>query len=110
MNASDGPSAGPASSGQAGPPAAAPAPPAARYMETEPGPEAGTSPSRDLQPSGHEPANADPKSPTGRGIQAWACLRLADGTRRLAAIPASPRQASTEGADRAREPELEAEP
>ena len=110
MNASDGPRAGPASSGQADPPAAAPAPPAARHIEAEPGPAAGTSPSRDLEPSGHEPANADPNRPPGRGIQAWACLRLADGTRRLAAIPASPRQASTESAGRAREPELEAEP
>ena len=110
MNASDGPRSGPASSGQAGPPAAAPAPPAARHMEAEPGPRAGTSASRDLEPSGHEPANADGNRPPGRGIQAWACLRLADGTPRLAAIPASPRQASTEGADQAREPELEAEP
>ena len=109
MNASDSPSAGPAGSGQAGTPAA-PASPGARHMETEPGPGAGTSPSRDVQPSGHEPANADQNSPPGRGIQAWACLRLADGTRRLAAIPASPRQASTEAAGRAREPELEAEP
>jgi hypothetical protein len=91
MNASDSPSAGPARSGQAGPPEAAPAPPAARHVEAEPGPGASTSASRDLEPSGHEPANADPKSPTGRGVQAWACLRLADGTRRLAAIPASPR-------------------
>ena len=110
MNASDSPWAGPASSGQADPPAAAPAPPAARHMETEPGPGAGTSPSRDREPSGHEPASADPNRPPGRGIQAWACLRLPDGTRRLAAIPASPTQASTETAGRAREPELEAEP
>jgi hypothetical protein len=109
MNASDSPEARPASPEHASPPAAA-APPAARHKEAEPSPAAGTSPSRDLQPSGHEPANADPKSPPGRGIQAWACLRLADGTRRLAAIPASPRQASTEPAGRAREPELEAEP
>jgi hypothetical protein len=98
MNASDGPWAGPASSGQAGPPAAAP------------GPGASTSPSRDLEPSSHEPANADGNRPASRGIQAWACLRLADGTRRLAAIPRSSRQASTESAGRAREPELEAEP
>jgi hypothetical protein len=76
-------------------------------METEPGPRAGTSPSRDREPSGHEPANADQIRHPSRGIQAWACLRLADGTQRLAAIPASPRQASTEPA---REPELEAEP
>jgi len=110
MNASDGRWAGPASPGQAGPPSAAPAPPAARHMEAEPGPGAGTSPSRDLEPSGHEPASADGNRLPGRGIQAWACLRLADGTRRLAAIPASPRQASTEPASRAREPELEAEP
>jgi hypothetical protein len=110
MNASDGPRPGPASSGHAGPPAAAPAPPAARHMETEPGPAASTSPPRDLEPSGHEPANADGNRPPGCGIQAWACLRLADGTRRLAAIPASPRQASTEPAGRAREPEPEAEP
>ena len=107
MNASDGPRPGPASSGQADPPAA-PAPPAARHMEAEPGPAASTSPSRDLEPRG--PANADRNRPASRGIQAWACLRLADGTRRLAAIPASPRQASTEPAGRAREPELEAEP
>jgi hypothetical protein len=79
-------------------------------MEAEPGPGAGTSASRQVEPSGHEPASADPNSPLGRGIQAWACLRLADGTQRLAAIPASPRQASTESARRAREPELEAEP
>jgi hypothetical protein len=110
MNASDSPWAGPASSGQADPPAAAPAPPAARHREAEPGPGAGTSFSCDLEPSGHEPANASGNSPPGRGIQAWACLRLADGTRRLAAIPASPRQPSTESAGRAREPELEAEP
>jgi hypothetical protein len=109
MNASDSPSAGPASSGQADPPAA-PAPPAARHTEAEPGPGASTSPSRDAEPSGHEPANADPNRPPGRGIQAWACLRLVDGTRRLAAIPGSPRQASTGPAGRAREPELEAEP
>ena len=108
MNASDGPGDRPASSGQAGPPAA-PAPPAARRMEAEPAPEADTSPSRGRELSGHEPANADRNRPSGRGIQAWACLRLADGTRRLAAIP-GPRQASTESADRAREPELEAEP
>ena len=79
-------------------------------MGAEPGPGASTSSSRDLEPSGHEPASADGNRPAGRGIQAWACLRLADGTRRLAAIPGSPRQASTESADRAREPELEAEP
>ena len=105
MNASDGPGADPASSGEADP-----APPAARHMGAEPGPGASTSFSRDLEPSGHEPANADGNRPPSRGIQAWACLRLADGTRRLAAIPASSRQASTEPADRAREPELEAEP
>ena len=109
MNASDGPRPGPASSGQAGPPAA-PAPPAARHIEAEPGPRADTSASRDREPSGHEPASADPNRPPGRGILAWACLQLADGTRRLAAIPASPTQASTEPTDRAREPELEAEP
>lgn len=97
MNASDGPRAGPASSEQAGPPAA-------------PGAGASTSPSPDLEPSGHEPANADANRPPSRGIQAWACLRLADGTRRLAAIPGSPSQVSTEPAGRAREPELEAEP
>ena len=79
-------------------------------MEAEPGPGAGTSPSRDLEPSGHEPANADPNRHPSRDIQAWACLLLADGTQRLAAIPASPRQASTEPAGRPREPELEAEP
>jgi hypothetical protein len=79
-------------------------------MEAEPGPAAGISPSRDLEPSGHEPANADGNRPPSRGIQAWACLRLADGTRRLAAIPGSPSQANTESADWAREPELEAEP
>jgi hypothetical protein len=110
MNTSDGPGAGPATSGQADPPAAAPAPPAARHVETEPGPAAGTSPSRDREPSGHQPANADANRHSSRGIQAWACLRLADGTQRLAAIPASPRQARREPADRAREPELEAEP
>ena len=110
MNASNGPRAGPASSGQADPPAGAPAPPAARHLETEPGPGAGTSASRDRDPSGHEPANADANRHPSRGIQAWACLRLADGTRRLAAIPASPGQASTEPAGRSREPELEAEP
>ena len=109
MNASDGPVAGPASSRQADHPAA-PAPPAARHVETEPGPGAGTSTSRDPEPSGHEPANADQIRHPGRGIQAWACLRLADGTQRLAAIPGSPRQASTEAAGRAREPEPEAEP
>ena len=109
MNASDGPGATPASPGQADP-QAAPAPPAARHMEAEPGPRTDTSASRDREPSGHEPANADPNRPPGRGIQAWACLRLGDGTRRLAAIPDSPRQASTEPAGRAREPELEAEP
>jgi hypothetical protein len=37
-------------------------------------------------------------------------MRLADGTRRLAAIPGSPGLASAESAGRAREPELEAEP
>jgi hypothetical protein len=79
-------------------------------MEAEPGPAAGTSASRDLEPSGHETASAEGNRAPGRGIQAWACLRLADGTQRLAAIPGSPRQASTESADRAREPELEAEP
>jgi hypothetical protein len=110
MNASDSPWARPASSGQTDPPAAAPAPPAARHTEAERGPGAGTSRSRDMEPSGHEPANVDGNTAPGRGIQAWACLRLADGTRRLAAIPASPRQASTEPASRAREPELEAEP
>ena len=110
MNTSDGPGAGPASSGRADPSAAAPAPPAARHMETEPGPRAGTSPPCDLEPSGHEPANADPNTPPGRGIQAWACLRLAGGTQRLAALPTTPRQASTESADRTPEPELEAEP
>ena len=109
MNASDSPEARPASSRQADHPAA-PAPPAARHMEAEPGPAAGVSPPRDREPSGHEPANADPNRHPGRGIQAWACLQLADGTQRLAAIPASPRQASTEPAGRAREPELEAEP
>jgi hypothetical protein len=109
MNASDGPGARPASPGHASLPAA-PAPPAARHMETEPGPAAGTSASRDREPSGHEPATADQIRPPGRGIQAWACLRLADGTQRLAAIPASPSQASTEPVGRAREPELEAEP
>jgi hypothetical protein len=109
MNASDGPRPGPASSGQADP-AAAPTPPAVRHMETEPSPAASTSGSRDLETSGHEPANADGNRPSGRGIQAWACLRLADGTQRLAAIPASPSHASTEPAGRAREPELEAEP
>jgi hypothetical protein len=109
MNPSDGPWAAPASSGQMNPPVAALTPPAARHVKAEPGPATSTSPSRDLQPGGHE-SNADPNSPPGRGIQAWACLRLADGTRRLAAIPASPRQASTEAAGRAREPELEAEP
>jgi hypothetical protein len=110
MNASDGPGARPASPGQADLPVAAPVPSAARHMEAEPGPGSGTSASREVEPSGHEPASADPNSPLGRGIQAWACLRLADGTRRLAAIPASPGQASTESAGRAREPELEAEP
>jgi hypothetical protein len=110
MNASDRPWAAPASPGQADPPAPAPAPPAARHLETEPAPRAGTSLSRDREPSGHEPATADANRPPGRGIQAWACLRLADGTQRLAAIPASSRQASTESADRACEPELEAEP
>jgi hypothetical protein len=110
MNASDGPRPEPASSGQADPLAAAPAPPAARHMEAEPGPAAGTSGSRDLEPGGYEPASADRNRPPGRGIQAWACLRLADGTRRLAAIPGNPRQASTASAGRAREPELEAEP
>ena len=109
MNASDSPEARPASPGHASPPVA-PASPVARHREEEPGPAAGTSPSRDREPSGHEPANADGNRPPSRGIQAWACLLLADGTQRLAAIPASPRQASTEGADRAREPELEAEP
>jgi hypothetical protein len=109
MNASDSPWAAPASSRQPDHPAA-PAPPAARRTETEPGPGAGTSPSRDLEPGGHQPANADANRPPGRGIQAWACLRLADGTQRLAAFPASPRQASTELAGRACEPELEAEP
>jgi hypothetical protein len=109
MNTSDSPEARPASPGHASPPAA-PASPAARHRETEPGPAAGTSPSRDPEPSGHEPANADRNRTAGRGIQAWACLRLADGTRRMAAIPASPRQARREPADRAREPELEAEP
>jgi hypothetical protein len=109
MNASDGPRARPASSGQADPPAA-PAAPAARHMEAEPRPGASTSPSRDLEPSGHEPANAEGNRAPSRGIQAWACLRLADGTRRLAAIPGSPEQASTESAGRAREPEMEAEP
>jgi len=109
MNASDNLRPGPASPGQADPPAAA-APPAARHMEAEPGPAAGTSPLRDLEPSGHEPASANGNRPPGRGIQAWACLRLPDGTQRLAAIPASPRQASTEPAGRACEPELEAEP
>jgi hypothetical protein len=79
-------------------------------MEAEPGPGAGTSASREVEPSGHEPASADPNSPLGRGIQAWACLRLPDGTQRLAAIPPSPTQASTEPADPVREPELEAEP
>ena len=110
MTNSDSLRAGPASPGQADPPAAAPAPPAARHVETEPGQGAGTSPSRDREPSGHEPANADQNRPPSRGIQAWACLRLADGTQRLAAIPGSPRQASTEPAGRACEPELEAEP
>jgi len=110
MNASDSLRAAPASPGQADPPAAAPAPPAARHMETEPGPGAGTSPSRDLEPSGHEPATAGQIRHPSRGIQAWAFLQLADGTQRLAAIPASPRQARREPADRAREPELEAEP
>jgi hypothetical protein len=109
MNASDGPGARPASPGQADSPVA-PAPPAARHMEAEPGPRTDTSASRDLEPSGHEPANADRNRTPGRGIQAWACLRLGDGTRRLAAIPDSPRQASTEPAGWAREPELEAEP
>jgi hypothetical protein len=109
MNASDSPGARPASPGQADPPAS-PAPPAARHMEAEPGPRTDTSASRDLEPSGHEPANANANRPPRRGIQAWACLRLGDETRRLAAIPASPRQASTESAGRAREPELEAEP
>lgn len=79
-------------------------------METEPGPRAGTRSSRDLELSGHEPATADQIRHLSRGIQAWACLRLADGTRRLAAIPGNPRQASTEAVGRAREPELEAEP
>src|SRR5690348_6673463 len=106
MNTSDSPEARPASPGHGSPPAA-PASPAARHKEAEPGPAAGTSPSRDVQPSGHEPANADANRHPSRGIQAWACLRLADGTRRLAAIPASPRQASREPAGRAREPELE---
>src|SRR5204862_367919 len=55
-------------------------------------------------------AAADANRSTNRGIQAWACLRLADGTRRLAAIPGNPSQPSTEPAGRAREPELEAEP
>jgi hypothetical protein len=110
MNASDSLRARPASPGQADPPAAAPAPPAARHTEAESGPRAGTSGSLDLESSGHEPASADPNSPLGRGIQAWACLRLADGTRRLAAIPASPGQASTESVGPAHEPELEAEP
>ena len=108
MNASDSPEAGPASPEHASPPVA-PASPVARHREEEPGPAAGTSPSRDVQPSGHEPANADANRHSSRGIQAWACLRLADGTQRLAAIPGSPRQASTEPAGRAREPELEAE-
>ena len=110
MNPSDSLRAAPARSGQAEPTAAAPARPAARHMETEPSPRAGTSGSRDLEPSGQQPANTDANRPPGRGIQAWACLQLADGTRRLAAIPASPTQASTEPAGRAREPELEAEP
>jgi hypothetical protein len=110
MNASDNPGAGPASSGQADPPAAAAAPPAAEHMGAEPGPVAGTSRPRDLEPSGHEPANPDENTLSGRGIQAWACLRLADGTQRLAAIPTSPTQASTEPAGRIHEPELEAEP
>lgn len=110
MTASDSPWAAPASSGQADPPAAAPAPPAIRHMETEPSPGASTSPPRDLEPSGHEPANADANRHPIRSIQAWASLRLADGTHRLAAIPATPRQARTEPAGRAREPELEAEP
>jgi hypothetical protein len=109
MNATDGPRAGPVRSGQADPPAAS-APPAARQIEAQPGPAARTSPPRDLEPSGHEPASTDPNSPPGRGIQAWAYLRLADGTQRLAAIPASPTQAGTESAGRACEPELEAEP
>ena len=107
MNASNGPRAGPASSGQADPPAA---PPAAHDRGAEPGPGASSSPSRDLESRGHEPANADANRSTNRGIQAWACLRLADGTRRLAAIPGNPSQPSTEPAGRAREPELEAEP
>jgi hypothetical protein len=110
MNNSDGPQAAPASSGQTEPLAAAPTPPTARHMEAEPGPAAGTSPPRDREPSRQQPANAHPNSPSSRGIQAWACLRLADGTQRLAAIPDSPRQASTETADRAREPELQVEP
>jgi hypothetical protein len=110
MNASDGPRATPASSDQTEPSVAAPTPPAARHMETESGPGAGASAPRDREPGGHQPPNADANRPPSRGIQAWACLRLADGTRRLAAIPASPMLASTEPAGRAREPELEAEP
>jgi hypothetical protein len=109
MNNSDGSRAAPAGSGHPGPPAA-PTRPTARRMEAEPGPGADISAPRDRELSGHEPASADGNRPPGRGIQAWACLLLPDGTRRLAAVPASPRQASTEPAGRAREPELEAEP
>jgi hypothetical protein len=109
MKASDGPGAGTASPGQANPPAA-PAPPAAHHNEAEPGPAAGTSPLRDLEPSDHEPANADGNRPPSGDIQAWACLRLADGTQRLAAIPASPQASQHRTGRPAREPELEAEP
>jgi hypothetical protein len=109
MNNSDGPGVGTASPRQADHPAG-PTQPDARHIEAEPGPAAGTSSPRALEPSGHEPATADPNRPPSRGIQAWACLRLADGTQRLAALPTSPTQASTEPAGRAREPELEPEP